>query len=717
MIKLKREPMYESLDFKLQGDLTGQLSNLSVKALSHDMRPFYVIGDDVHPTMGRSFELMYSKGVDGKPNKRKISLSELLENEIMIYDSHMDGENDSYISLQTFFNSGIGINRHDMERREVIPITIFINKSLIKFLDKYYPEEKFQLLKDTFIRKINVRLLNNRNSKMVYDNYEAFYSYFNTVRPDILNKILNDDCGFGQIIGLLIFDFKYRGLTPGYKRFLDSLFILMANANLYPPTYLISGLERLVTRFNSEYSFGLGTALAINTLEKMSTAQMSNQSLYTDNRVEPWNKFEGANRYNISLFNLVYRQEVNNLYRPGPLTSVGENFLVGGQAIGNYITDVVSEPPAVVENPESGLLINNDNLKVFLYKDIALSLENIKNRIEAIDTEDTRQALLNECRELQKKCMDSRVRINMHKNGGINEFDGLEEEINNISFDIANFDIYTPQDIAISESLGIPVVGYGEYLSFGEINPYNVADKVNGKDNSTGAMSNLKETSKTVYVKFESTIAKMIKGLFLNITALAEEGVINVWRDGGKFIYGLRTIIGLGFPHLYPMSPIERGLNKFNSATFGSGKRAISYMRKARKRSNDRHEKWRDLLTGYESLPVTLDKGLQFTELKINIDLKASGEANILQGIMSGVQQLNAGVLKIIGAKIMKKLNQVIAKQKKMDRASYDKLSAINADVMEKSKKANPREREWMRKNLLLNLKGVEVVETKAGKK
>jgi hypothetical protein len=717
MIKLKREPMYESLDFKLQGDLTGQLSNLSVKALSHDMRPFYVIGDDVHPTMGRSFELMYSKGVDGKPNKRKISLSELLENEIMIYDSHMDGENDSYISLQTFFNSGIGINRNDMERRDIIPITIFINKSLIKFLDKYYPEEKFQLLKDTFIRKINVRLLNNRNSKMVYDNYEAFYSYFNTVRPDILNKILNDDCGFGQIIGLLIFDFKYRGLTPGYKRFLDSLFNLMADANLYPPTYLISGLERLVTRFNSEYSFGLGTALAINTLEKMSTAQMSNQSLYTDNRVEPWNKFEGANRYNISLFNLVYRQEVNNLYRPSPLTSVGENFLVGGQAIGNYITDVVSEPPAVVENPESGLLINNDNLKVFLYKDIALSLENIKNRIEAIDTEDTRQALLNECRELQKKCMDSRVRINMHKNGGINEFDGLEEEINNISFDIANFDIYTPQDIAISESLGIPVVGYGEYLSFGEINPYNVADKVNGKDNSIGAMSNLKETSKTVYVKFESTIAKMIKGLFLNITALAEEGVINVWRDGGKFIYGLRTIIGLGFPHLYPMSPIERGLNKFNSATFGSGKRAISYMRKARKRSNDRHEKWRDLLTGYESLPVTLDKGLQFTELKINIDLKASGEANILQGIMSGVQQLNAGVLKIIGAKIMKKLNQAIAKQKKMDRASYDKLSAINADIMEKSKKANPKEREWMRKNLLLNLKGVEVVETKAGKK
>lgn len=717
MIKLKREPMYESLDFKLQGDLTGQLSNLSVKALSHDMRPFYVIGDDVHPTMGRSFELMYSKGVDGNPHKRKISLSELLEKEIMIYDSHMDGENDNYMSLQTFFNSGIGINRHDMERREVIPITIFINKSLIKFLDNYYPEEKFQLLKDTFIRKINVRLLNNRNSRMVYDNYEAFYSYFNTVRPDILNKILNDNCGFGQIIGLLIFDFKYRGLTPGYKRFLDSLFNLMANANLYPPSYMISGLERLVTRFNSEYSFGLGTALAINTLEKMSTAQMSNQSLYTDNRVEPWNKFEGANRYNISLFNLVYRQEVNRLYRPGPLTSAGENFLVGGQAIGNYITDVVSEPPAVVENPESGLLINNDNLKVFLYKDIALSLENIKNRIEAIDTEDTRQALLNECRELQKKCMDSRVRINMHKNGGINEFDGLEEEINNISFDIANFDIYTPQDIAISESLGIPVVGYGEYLSFGEINPYNVADKVNGKDNSTGAMSNLKETSKTVYVKFESTIAKMIKGLFLNITALAEEGVINVWRDGGKFIYGLRTIIGLGFPHLYPMSPIERGLNKLNSATFGTGKRAVSYMRKARKRSNARHEKWRDLLTGYESLPVTLDKGLQFTELKINIDLKASGEANILQGIMSGVQQLNAGVLKIIGAKIMKKLNQAIAKQKKMDKASYDKLSAINADVMEKSKKANPKEREWMRKNLLLNLKGVEVVETKAGKK
>lgn len=717
MIKLKREPMYESLDFKLQGDLTGQLSNLSVKALSHDMRPFYVLGDDVHPTMGRSFELMYSKGVDGNPHKRKISLSELLEKEIMIYDSHMDGENDSYISLQTFFNSGIGINRNDMERREVIPITIFINKSLIKFLDKYYPEEKFQLLKDTFIRKINVRLLNNRNSKMVYDNYEAFYSYFNTVRPDILNKILNDDCGFGQIIGLLIFDFKYRGLTPGYKRFLDSLFNLMANANLYPPTYLISGLERLVTRFNSEYSFGLGTALAINTLEKMSTAQMSNQSLYSDNTVEPWNKFQGANRYNRSLFDIVYRQEVNRLYRPGPLTSAGENFLVGGQAIGNYITDVVSEPPAVVENPESGLLVNNDNLKVFLYKDIALSLENIKNRIEAIDTEDTRQALLNECRELQKKCMDSRVRINMHKNGGINEFDKLEEEVNNISFDIANFDIYTPQDIAISESLGIPVIGYGEYLSFGEINPYNVADKVNGKDNSTGAMSNLKETSKTVYVKFESTIAKMIKGLFLNITALAEEGVINVWRDGGKFIYGLRTIIGLGFPHLYPMSPIERGLNKFNSATFGSGKRAISYMRKARKRSNARHEKWRDLLTGYESLPVTLDKRLQFTELKINIDLKASGEANILQGIMSGVQQLNAGVLKIIGAKIMKKLNQTIAKQKKMDRASYDKLSAINADVMEKSKKANPKEREWMRKNLLLNLKGVEVVETKAGKK
>ena len=52
-----------------------------------------------------------------------------------------------------------------------------------------------------------------------------------------------------------------------------------------------------------------------------------------------------------------------------------------------------------------------------------------------------------------------------------------------------------------------------------------------------------------------------------------------------------------------------------------------------------------------------------------------------------------------------------------MDRASYDKLSAMNADVMEKSKKANPKERDWMRKNLIVDLKGVEVVETKAGKK
>ena len=552
---------------------------------------------------------------------------------------------------------------------------------------------------------------------MVYDNYEAFYSYFNTVRPDILNKILNEDCGFGQIISLLLFDFKYRGLTPGYKRFLDSLFNLMANANLYPPSYMISGLERLVTRFNSEYSFGLGTALAINTLEKMSTAQMSNQSLYTDNRTEPWLRFSGSNQYNRSLFNIVYRQEVNGLYKPGPLTSAGENFLVGGQAIGNYITDVVSEPPAVVESPENGLLINNDNLKVFLYKDIALSLDNIKNRIETMDTEDTRQNLLNECRELQKKCMDSRVRINMHKNGGINEFDSLEEEINNISFDIANFDLYTPQDIAVSESLGIPVTGYGEYLSFGEINPYNVADKVNGKDNSTGALNSLKEGSKTVYVKFESTIAKLIKSLFLNVTALAEEGVINIWQNGGKLIYGLRTIIGLGFPHLYPMSPLERGLNRLNSATVGTAKRAVTGMRKARKRSNARHERIKDLFTGFESLPVTIDEGLKFTELKINIDLKASGEANILQGIMSGVQKLNAGVLKIIGAKLIKKLNQVIVKKGKMDRASYDKLSAMNADVMEKSKKANPKERDWMRKNLIINLKGVEVVETKAGKK
>ena len=632
MIKLKRETLYESLDFKIQGDFTGSLSNLRVRALSHDMRPFYVIGDDIYPTMGRSFDIMYSRGVDGKPNKRKISLPELLEKEIMIYDSHMDGENDSYMSLHTFFENSSELHQRSMEeRREIIPITIFINKSLIKFLDDYYPEEKFQLLKDTFIRKINVRLLNNRNSKMVYDNYEAFYSYFNTVRPDILNKIMTEECGFGQIIGLLLFDFKYRGLTPGYKRFLDSLFHLMANANLYPPSYLISGLERLVTRFNSEYSFGLGTALAINTLERMSTAQMSNQSLYDDNRKEPWERFSGANSYNRSLFNIVYRQEVNSLYRPGPLTPAGENFLVGGQAIGNYITDVVSEPPAIVESPENGLLINNDNLKVFLYKDIALSLDNIKNRIETMDTEDTRQNLLNECRELQKKCMDSRVRINMHKNGGINEFDSLEEEINNISFDIANFDLYTPQDIAVSESLGLPVTGYGEYLSFGEINPYNVADKVNGKDNSTGALNSLKEGSKTVYVKFESTIAKLIKSLFLNVTALAEEGVINIWKNGDKIIYGIRTIIGLGFPHLYPMSPLERGLNRLNSATVGTAKRAVTGMRKARKRSNARHERIKDLFTGFESLPVTIDEGLKFTELKINIDLKASGEANILQ--------------------------------------------------------------------------------------
>lgn len=717
MIKLKREKMYESLDFKIQGDLTGNLSNLDVKSVSHDMRPFYVIGDDVHPTLGRSFDIIYSRGVDGNPNKRKISLHELLEKEITIYDSHMEGENDSYVTLHEFFNSNNGIYHQEGERREIIPITIFINKSLIKFLDDYYPENKFQLLKDTFIRKINVRLLNNRNSRMVYDNYEAFYSYFNTVRPDVLNKILTEECGFGYIIGLLLFDFKYRGLTPGYKRFLDSLFNLMANANLYPPSYMISGLERLVTRFNSEYSFGLGTALAINTLEKMSTAQMSNQSLYGDNKREPWEKFEGSNSYNRSLFNIVYRQEVNNLYRPGPLTSAGENFLVGGQAIGNYITDVVSEPPAVIENPETGLLINNDNLKVFLYKDIALSLDNIKNRIETMDTEDTRQNLINECRELQKKCMESRVRINMHKNGGINEFDSLEEEINNVSFDIANFDLYTPQDIAVSESLGIPVTGYGEYLSFGEINPYNVADKVNGKDNSTGALNSLKENSKTVYVKFESTIAKIIKGLFLNITALAEETVINLWRDGGKFIYGIRTIIGLGFPHLYPMSPIERGLNKLNSATIGTGKRAVSYMRKARRRSNLRHERWRDLLTGYENLPLTIEEGLQFSEMKINIDLKASGEANILKGIMSGVQKLNAGVLKIIAAKAVKKLNNTMAKKGKIDKASYDKLSAVNADILDKSKKANKSEAEWMKKNLMFNLKGLEVVKTEPGKK
>ena len=137
MIKLKRETLYESLDFKIQGDFTGSLSNLRVRALSHDMRPFYVIGDDIYPTMGRSFDIMYSRGVDGKPNKRKISLPELLEKEITIYDSHMSDESDSFMSLYNFFTDGNMYPRGD--ERKVIPITIFINKSLIKFLDDYYP--------------------------------------------------------------------------------------------------------------------------------------------------------------------------------------------------------------------------------------------------------------------------------------------------------------------------------------------------------------------------------------------------------------------------------------------------------------------------------------------------------------------------------------------------------------------------------------------------
>ena len=55
-----------------------------------------------------------------------------------------------------------------------------------------------------------------------------------------------------------------------------------------------------------------------------------------------------------------------------------------------------------MENPEIMNTINSidDNKKIFMYKDVALSLEDIQSRIDNIDSEDTRSEVLNDLSKL-----------------------------------------------------------------------------------------------------------------------------------------------------------------------------------------------------------------------------------------------------------------------------------------------------------------------------
>ena len=543
-------------------------------------------------------------------------------------------------------------------------------------------------------------------------NRESLFSFM------YLHPIMTSKIGMDNVDDILHFIIDPLVDLPRYiseeeKKYADSVFRIISNLTKESPEYVIMSLQNLAYRFSKNANIILPLVLISNALEMYLTESQAHEYSYNKKPI-----IEILYRINNYMSRISSKPLGENVFY-----RFNENNMIGGQSIGNYTTAIVNntrnESPIVMDNDNKDMkLVTDDNLKTFLYKDIALSLASVKNRIEDMETEEDRQKLVKEVDELANKILDARVRLNDSKTSLI-EFDGLDDELKDTKFDITNFNIYSPEVVTAKESFGI--VAVNDYFSFGEINPYNINNPTNIKDP-------LKKVAKRAYVHTENIVVTAVKFIF---------GVLrrNIDQFGADLFYASKKVGDL-FSGIFGKVNLLLGasypVNSYGARTHVDNIRALRNKFDTTEKRNKRYKDWQEAklkakekimstftdLTYNEDYPLPIEEEYKFVKVPIEIDMTSSGEADLIKDVMAKKVKMSFGIKRLLLSKSIKAVNKKL-KGKKVDKAMKDKLELENTrhkEMMQKAlkdKKISKKDYDWFIANCMYDTKGLKVVESK----
>ena len=545
-------------------------------------------------------------------------------------------------------------------------------------------------------------------------NKESLFSFV-YLHPIMMDKVTMD-ISIDNILHFIIdplVDLP-RYISEEEKKYADCVFRIISNLKKESPEYVIMSLQNLSYRFSKNANIILPLVLISNALEIYLTESQAHEYSYGRKPIME-SIFTNIEKYMTRISNRPLGENV--FYR------FNENNMIGGQSIGNYTTSLVNntrnESPIVMDNDNKDMkLVTDDNLKTFLYKDIALSLASVKNRIEDMETEEDRQKLVKEVDELANKILDARVRLNDSKTSLI-EFDGLDDELKDTKFDITNFNIYSPEAVASKESFG--VIAVNDYFSFGEINPYNINNPTNIKDP-------LKKVAKRAYVHTENIVVTAVKFIF---------GVLrrNIDQFGADLFYASKKVGDL-FSGIFGKVNLLLGasypVNSYGARTHVDNIRALRNKFDTAEKRNKRYKDWQEAklkakekimstftdLTYNEDFPLPIEEEYKFVKVPIEIDMTSSGEADLIKDVMTKKVKMSFGIKRLLLSKSIKAVNKKL-KGKKVDKAMKDKLELENTrhkEMMQKAlrdKKISKKDYDWFTSNCMYDTKGLKVVESK----
>lgn len=544
-------------------------------------------------------------------------------------------------------------------------------------------------------------------------NKESLFSFM-YLHPIMTSKV-TIDMGVDDILHFIIdplVDLP-RYISEEEKKYADSVFRIISNLTKESPEYVIMSLQNLAYRFSKNANIILPLVLISNALEMYLTESQAHEYSYNKKPI-----IEILYRINNYMSRISSKPLGENVFY-----RFNENNMIGGQSIGNYTTSLVNntrnESPIVMDNDNKDMkLVTDDNLKTFLYKDIALSLASVKNRIEDMETEEDRQKLVKEVDELANKILDARVRLNDSKTSLI-EFDGLDDELKDTKFDITNFNIFSPEVVTAKESFGI--VAVNDYFSFGEINPYNINNPTNIKDP-------LKKVAKRAYVHTENIVVTAVKFIF---------GVLrrNIDQFGADLFYASKKVGDL-FSGIFGKVNLLLGasypVNSYGARTHVDNIRALRNKFDTTEKRNKRYKDWQEAklkakekimstftdLTYNEDYPLPIEEEYKFVKVPIEIDMTSSGEADLIKDVMAKKVKMSFGIKRLLLSKSIKAVNKKL-KGKKVDKAMKDKLELENTrhkEMMQKAlkdKKISKKDYDWFIANCMYDTKGLKVVESK----
>lgn len=707
MIKLNVKKIH-SKEFNLLGNV--QLKDNTVVMIEHDLTNFNVLGVK---TENDVFKIKIST-VTSKAefeDMKYLTIDEILGRFVSINFGVIDIKGiEPTMSDETFHPSGEADNIRNKT------CTVAYPKGLIEKIENAGITNFRKVFYDSVGYVISRKYSDYNSSKykeIRQFNKESLFSfiYLHPIMMDKVTTYISIDNILHFIIDPLVDLPRY--ISEEEKKYVDCVFRIFSNLKKESPEYVIMSLQNLAYRFSKNANIILPLVLISNALEMYLTESQAHEYSYTGKPLI--GIITNIDSYMSRISSKPLGESV--FYR------FNENNMIGGQSIGNYTTAIVnntsSESPIVMDNDNKDMkLVTDDNLKTFLYKDIALSLAGVKNRIEDMETEEDRQKLVKEVDELANKILDARVRLNDSKTS-LTEFDGLDDELKDTKFDITNFNIYSPEAVATKEAFGI--VPVNDYFSFGEINPYNINNPTNIKDP-------LKKVAKRAYVHTENIVVTAVKFIFGALRRNIDQFGADLFyasKKVGDLFSGIFGKVNLLLGASYPVNP-------YGARTHIDNIRAVRNKFDTVQKRNKRYKDWQEVklkakekimstftdLTYNEDFPLPIEEEYKFVRVPIEIDMTSRGEADLIKDVMAKKVKMSFGIKRLLLSKAIKAVNKKL-KGKKVDKAMKDKLELENTRHKEqmqkalKDKKISKKDYDWFIANCMYDTKGLKVVESK----